>query len=148
LDSGPLFLAKSDVAQYHDEQIALYGGQSGLADDGLLDSALAAPQNLYLYDASADLFDMAAAYAFHIAKNHAFYDGNKRTALQAGLAFLNVNGFLVETSEENLFEWIVRLTEGTMSRYEFSRSLCACSVRSGGLTAWLRKFFTHHVITD
>jgi death on curing protein len=71
-----LFLTRDDVLEYHSQQIAEHGGSSGLADSGLLDSALASPENLYLYDAGAGLFDIATAYAFHIAKNHAFYDGN------------------------------------------------------------------------
>lgn len=70
----PLFLSKEQVLDYHRQQIALFGGQDGLADSGLLDSALAQPQNICAYVPSADLFDIAAAYAFHVAKNHAFIE--------------------------------------------------------------------------
>ena len=110
-----------------------------IADYGLLASALASPRNLYLYDQSAGLFDLATAYAFHIAKNHAFYDGNKRTGLQAAVAFLKVNGYIVETSPVNAFNWMVSLTTGELSKAAFSEKLCSCSVRERGLTILLRR---------
>ena len=141
MDSPPLFLTREDVLGYHSEQIALYGGQDGLADAGLLDSALASPENLYLYDQETGVFDIATAYAFHIAKNHAFYDGNKRTGLQAALAFLKDNGYEVETDDEAIFEWMDGLTDNCISRAIFTERLCACSVREGGLTVWLRRLF-------
>ena len=139
MDISPLFVKPEDIHEYHSEQIALYGGLHGVGNPGLLDSALACPINLYSYDPEADLFDIATAYAFHISQNQAFNDGNKRTGLQAAIAFLKLNGYAVETSEENLFKLMIRLAEGDMSRDEFSRSLCACSVRERGLTTWLRR---------
>ena len=60
----PLFLTKEQILAYHEQQLSLFGGQPGLGDEGLLESALVQPQNTYLYDAQADLFDLAAAYAF------------------------------------------------------------------------------------
>lgn len=141
MDLPVLFLKREDVLEYHSEQIALYGGLDGLADAGLLDSALASPENLYLYDHEAGIFDIATAYAFHIAKNHAFHDGNKRTGLQAALAFLKDNGYEVETDDETIFEWMEGLTDSSISRETFTERLCACSVREGGLTVWLRRLF-------
>lgn len=140
-DAPPLFLSTADIVEYHDEQITLYGGLHGLADAGGLDSALASPQNLYLYDHGGNLFDIAAAYAFHISKRHAFNDGNKRTGLQAAIGFLKGNGYTVETSEENLFEWIVEMAQDNISKQEFAAKLSACSIREGGLTAWLRTWW-------
>lgn len=141
MDAPPLFLALDDVLEYHEKQIELYGGLHGIGDHGLLDSALASPRNLFSYDEQADLFDIATAYAFHISQNQAFNDGNKRTGLQAAIAFLKGNGYAVETSDGNLFEWMIRLAEGNMSKADFSRALCTCSIRERGLTAWIRTLF-------
>ncbi len=76
----------------HDEQLAEHGGASGIRDPGMFESALARPQNLAAYG-EPDVAALAAAYAFGIAKNHAFIDGNKRTALVALESFLVLNGF-------------------------------------------------------
>ena len=141
MDSPPFFLTRDDVLEYHDEQIKLYGGLNGIGDSGLLDSAMAAPENLFSYDEEADLFDIATRYAFHISENQPFIDGNKRTGLQAAIGFLKGNDYAVETSEENLFGWMESLAKGEISREEFSRHLRACSVRERGLTKWLRTFF-------
>jgi death-on-curing protein len=85
--NSPLFLARKQVLAYHHQQIELFGGAHGIIDEGLLDSALNQPQTTWCYSSAADLFDLAAAYAFHLSKNHAFRDGNKRVALQSALAF-------------------------------------------------------------
>jgi death-on-curing protein len=85
-------VATADVIAMHDELIRLTGGVSGLPNPGYLDSALAAPQQTYTYDPGCDLYDLAASYLFHIAKGHAFTDGNKRTAYATTLVFLSANG--------------------------------------------------------
>lgn len=90
------------------------------------------------YEDRANLFDLAAAYAFHIAKNSAFTDGNKRSGLQASLAFLRLDGYSIETSEESLFAAMYNLTSGELSEEAFSDYLRNCSVRIGGLTAFVR----------
>ena len=84
----------------HDRQIARHGGASGLRDDGLLQNALQQPVNKWQYE-SADTFECAAAYAFGIAKAHAFVDGNKRTAFVTSVTFLRLNGwhFMTEAAE-------------------------------------------------
>jgi death-on-curing protein len=121
--SEPLFLNKTEVLAYHAQQIRLYGGDPGLRDGGLLDSALAQPQNVYLYDAQADLYDIAAAYAFHIAKNHPFIDGNKRTALQSALGFLSVNRIEVSVTPNELYDAMIRLTTTQAGKPEFAAFL-------------------------
>jgi death-on-curing protein len=141
VDSAPFFLNDEDIVEYHSEQIRLYGGSDGIGNPGLLESALSSPRNLYCYDLNAGLFDIATAYAFHISQNQAFNDGNKRTGLQAAIAFLKLNGYVVETSEENLFELMISLAKNDMTKGEFSRALCACSIRERGLTALLRSIF-------
>lgn len=119
----PLFLNKAEVLAYHAQQIQLYGGDSGLRDAGLLDSALAQPQNTYLYESTADLYDVAAAYAFHIAKNHPFVDGNKRTALQAALGFLGINHIALVVPPEELYTAMIQLTTSHAGKREFAAFL-------------------------
>lgn len=87
------------MAQFiHDDQIATHGGSYGILNEGLLESALARPRNLYAYE-QADLFALAAAYGYGIAKNHAFIDGNKRTAFLVMFTFLKVNGWRLVVPE-------------------------------------------------
>jgi len=93
----PLFLSVEDVLALHGDQLRLFGGSAGVRDRGALESAVATPgatfDGEFLHE---DLFHMAAAYAFHIAENQPFVDGNKRTGLNAALVFLDVNGWIVE----------------------------------------------------
>ena len=113
-------MSKEEILAYHAQQIALFGGDHGLRDDGLLESALAQPQNTYLYDSQGDLFEIAAAYAFHIAKNHAFSDGNKRTALQAALGFLALNNVEIVSSTDELYDAMIRLTTSGWTKRQFA----------------------------
>ena len=109
----PDFLALEDVLLLHDDQISLYGGASGVRDLGLLESAVAQPQATYggnaLHD---DLFEMAAAYLFHIVKNHPFMDGNKRTGVVAALVFLDLNGVEVAAPRGSIYELTMSVAEG------------------------------------
>jgi death on curing protein len=88
----PIWINATMAQFIHDDQIAAHGGVYGLLNAGLLESALARPQNLYAYE-QADIFSLAAAYGYGIAKNHAFIDGNKRTAFLVMFTFLRVNGW-------------------------------------------------------
>ena len=119
----PIFLGIDEVLAFHEQQLELFGGEPGIGDRGLLESAIAQPQTTWFYDPTADLFDLAAAYAFHLAKNHAFNDGNKRTALEAALAFLEVNASGVVTSQEQMFAAMIRLTTSEWSKKEFAAFL-------------------------
>jgi death-on-curing protein len=107
LPSEPTFLSIDEVLAIHAHQIAKYGGVSGIHDQGMLESALAAPKatfgNQYLYDT---LFKMAAAYLFHLCQNHPFIDGNKRTAAVATRYFLRLNRIDFRPPEED-FEALV-----------------------------------------
>ena len=80
--SEPFWLNRQIIIAIHDEQLAIHGGASGLRDEGMLESALDRPRNRWVYE-SAELPELAAAYAFGIARNHPFVDGNKRTSLLA-----------------------------------------------------------------
>ena len=86
----PEWLELGIVLDFHAEQLALFGGPEGIRDLGLLESALARPQNKFMYGEN-DLAALAAAYGFGIARNHPFVDGNKRTALASMIVFLNLN---------------------------------------------------------
>jgi death on curing protein len=88
----PIWINATMAQFIHDDQIAAHGGAYGVLNAGMLESALARPQNLYAYK-EADIFALAAAYGYGIAKNHAFIDGNKRTAFLVMFTFLKVNGW-------------------------------------------------------
>src|SRR5215208_6193740 len=112
MSAEPDFLSVEDVIQIHDEQIAAYGGATGVRDQGLLESAVAMPRasfgEAYLHE---DLAHMAAAYAFHIAQNQPFLDGNKRTGLVAALVFLDLNDVTVLDPEEKLYDAMIAVAE-------------------------------------
>jgi len=113
----PDFLSLAEVLEIHRDQIERYGGKTGIRDLGLLQSALAMPSagfgGRYFH---GDLFEMAAAYLFHIVRNHPFVDGNKRTGAVAALVFLALNGMEIEAGED-IFEQTVRaVAEGKMDK--------------------------------
>ncbi len=108
------WLLLRDVVALHSEQIAQFGGRAGLRDKAMLESALARPRNRAAY-ASANDFDIAAAYAFGIAKNHPFYDGNKRTALVCAFVFLDLHGWQIEASEEDAVVMFTGLADGSVT---------------------------------
>ena len=103
------------VLALHKRQIAEHGGGEGVRDLGLLESALARPQNLHAYEPETDLASLAAAYAFGIAKNHAFVDGNKRTALVEMRTFLILNGSDINASQEDKYLTILNLADGSLA---------------------------------
>ncbi len=107
------------VILIHDEQLEEHGGASGLRDAGLLESALARPQQLAAYGAP-DVADLAAAYAFGIAKNHPFVDGNKRTAFLLAEGFLRLHGQCLGASDEQALVAMLGLAAGELSQDEFA----------------------------
>lgn len=114
---SPLFLGLDEVLEIHRDQIQRYGGGTGVRDIGLLESAIAMPQGgsggQYFH---ADLFEMAAAYLFHIVKNHPFVDGNKRVGAVAALAFLEMNGVEVRVANEVLVDMVISVAEGRLQK--------------------------------
>jgi len=104
----PIFLTLDEILEIHQDQINRYGGEAGLRDPGLLESAVAMPRagslRGYLH---RNLYEMAAAYLFHIVRNHPFLDGNKRTGAVAAIVFLSINELTVEVAESKL-EIVVR----------------------------------------
>jgi death-on-curing protein len=102
-DEGPAFtfLTVEDVLSLHEDAINTWGGTHGIRDRALLESAVGAARNLALYDETADLHHVAAAYAYHVAQNQPFLDGNKRAGLAAAAACLFVNGIDLSDQEED-----------------------------------------------
>jgi death-on-curing protein len=107
------------VLRIHEEQIRDHGGGSGVRDAGLLESAIARPQNLAAYG-EPDLADLAAAYAFGIARNHPFVDGNKRTAFVTAGAFLVRNGAFLDVAEAEAAVVFTDLAAGRLTEAELA----------------------------
>lgn len=107
------------VLAIHEEQLAEHGGADGVRDMGLLQSALARPQNLVAYG-SPDLADLAAAYAGGIARNHPFVDGNKRTAWVVAEVFIELNSFELVADDAGSYETMLALAEGRIDETGFA----------------------------
>jgi death on curing protein len=108
------WLPKEAVLAMHARQLAEHGGGTGVRDIGLLDSALQRPQNKSAYG-TPDIADLAAAYAYGIARNHPFVDGNKRTALVASRTFLLINGYQITATKEDRLNTFLSLADGSLS---------------------------------
>lgn len=115
----PIWIPRELILAMHLRQLAEHGGGAGLRDEGLLISALQRPQNKFEYE-QPDLSDLAAAYAYGIAKNHPFIDGNKRTALVAAFTFLYVNGIKVTSSQAENTLAFMALAAGELGERELS----------------------------
>jgi death on curing protein len=120
----PLWLDRSVVEALHAAQVREHGGQLGLRDQGLLESALSRPVHLWSYDDTADLVALAAEYGFGLAKNHAFLDGNKRIAFVGTNVFLLLNGFEIEAPETEAVDVMLGVADGSVDRV--------------ALTSWIR----------
>jgi len=122
--SEPIWIDERDALALHDRLLALDGGAPGVRDMGLLQSALARPQQLYAYGDNPDIIDMAASYTAGIVRNHPFIDGNKRTGFLVGVLFLELNGVRFTATEESAAQAILSLAAGTLEE--------------PALAAWLR----------
>ncbi|MEW6202334.1 MAG: type II toxin-antitoxin system death-on-curing family toxin [bacterium] len=112
-----VFLSLADAVEIHADQIERYGGEPGVRDIGLLDAALAMPHASFGGEfLHKDLFEMAAAYAFHICQNHAFVDCNKRTALACALVFLEFNGVELRDPKGKLYEVMMSVASSNMDK--------------------------------
>lgn len=117
----PIWIRTIEALAFHRQLIALFGGSDVVRDFGLLESALARPQNLFTYSETAvTMTDLAAAYAFGISGNHPFVDGNKRTAMQVSFVFLEFNGYTVTASQEEACLTFLRLAAGEISETELA----------------------------
>jgi len=124
-----IFLTLAEVVIIHLDQIERYGGLGGVQNMALLESALAMPEaefgDEFLH---RDLYEMAAAYAFHICQNHPFIDGNKRTALACALVFLELNGISLLDPEEKLYNGMMEVASGKLDKKYFAGILRNLSV--------------------
>lgn len=125
MPAEPTWLDRPIVEALHADQILEHGGGLGVRDEGLLESALARPQQKWHYEPGTDLATLAAAHAFGIAKNHPFIDGNKRTALVAAYTFLALNGSELEAPELEAVSAIVGTADGSLAEDD--------------LAAWIRR---------
>jgi death-on-curing protein len=108
----PVWIDARAILFLHDESLAMFGGARGLRDVGLFESALSRPVNHLLYKPDCDLAELAAAYAFGLAKNHPFIDGNKRTAFLALGLFVALNGWRLETTQVDAIDTMLSLATG------------------------------------
>lgn len=119
MNAEPTWVLPETVRQSHRTQISRFGGPSGIRDLGMLESALARPQNLWHYG-SPSIFEMAAAYAFGIAQNHPFIDGNKRTAFVVSATFLELNGVTLVASEIDAASAFLALAAGELGEADLA----------------------------
>lgn len=125
----PNFVSKSMVLSIHARQIERFGGTPGVRDEGLLESALAQPKatfgGQFLHPT---ISEQAAAYLYHIAMNHPFIDGNKRTAFAVMDTFLRVNGCALNLTDDRAYDLVMRVARGTMTKEELSTEFESCIV--------------------
>lgn len=115
----PVWLDRMDCLAIHEMMLAHHGGLPGIRDEGLLESALAKPRNLFVYDFPA-LAVMAASYAAAIIHNHPFFDGNKRTGFLVSATFLELNGLVLNATEESVVEMTLALAGGARSESDYA----------------------------
>ena len=125
----PVWVLRETVLTLHEQLLAEFGGSAGIRDDGLLDSALARPQNLLAYG-KPSRFDLAASYGFGLVKNHPFVDGNKRIGFTVAVLFLELNGCLLQATEADAVVRTLALAAGRMTKADYSEWLKANSKRA------------------
>lgn len=124
----PTWVLRETALTVHDQLMARFGGVSGVRDTGLLDSTLTRPRNQLAYG-EATLFDLAAAYAFGIVKNHPFVDGNKRTGFTIAALFVELNGYTFAAGEAEAVVRTLALAAGDISQTEYATWLKVNSKR-------------------
>jgi death on curing protein len=127
----PAWIDLEVVLAIHDEQLAEHGGQAGIRDRGLLESAMARPRNQYAYGEHL-LARLAASYAFGISRNHPFLDGNKRTSLVVAEVFLELNGSELTATDAECITAFLRLAAGDLSEEQLADWITANSTALAG----------------
>lgn len=113
----PTFLSLNEIVEIHEDQITRYGGDSGIRDIGLLKSALGMPSATFSDQfLQTDIYEMGAAYLFHLVQNHPFVDGNKRVGAVAALVFLILNGYEFDAPEEEFAELVMSVARGELDK--------------------------------
>jgi death-on-curing protein len=119
------FLGIETIIAIHDQQLAVHGGLAGVRDMNAQLSARARPEHILAYEPDADVARIAAAYAFGLARNHAFSDGNKRSAFMAMAVFLSDNGYVLQASDKDCLPIMLRLAAGDLSEADVAAWLRA-----------------------
>ena len=121
----PRWISKRALLLLHEESLAEFGGPRGVRDEGLLESALVRPQNIYAYHGASTLAELAAAYGFGIAKNHALADGNKRAAFLSIGLFLSINGYRLTADRSDAITVMVGVASGEIDESALAAWLAA-----------------------
>ncbi len=116
---GPIWLNREDCLAIHEMMLAQHGGLAGVRDEGLLESALSKPRNLFAYGVPT-LTEMAASYAAGIILNHPFLDGDKRTGFMLAATFLELNGMEFTATEESVIEMTLALASGKLKQAAYA----------------------------
>ena len=128
--SEPVWITKDLIFAVQEQLLSRFGGLAGVRDDGLLESALARPQQLFAYG-EPSVFELAAAYAHGIVKNHPFLDGNKRAGFMAAYIFLGANRFELDAPEEDAVAYTLALAAGEIDAPDFAAWLERSCVEAG-----------------
>ena len=112
---GPKFLSLAEVLYLHDESLRRHGGSTGIREHGLIASALGSAQNAFWYG-RGEVFEIAAAYAFHLAESQSFIDGNKRTAAAAAISFLRKNGVRFPKDDGSVYRAMIEIAEKKLNK--------------------------------
>ena len=115
----PVWVLRETVFVLHEQLLAEFGGSTGIRDGGLLESALARPENLFAYG-KPTIFDLAASYGFGLVKNHPFLDGNKRIGFAVAVLFLEINGWRFQATEADATVRTLALAAGAMKEGEYA----------------------------
>jgi death-on-curing protein len=126
----PNFITKNTFLSIHARQISSFGGTPGVRDEGLLESALAQPQATFGGELlHPTIAAQAAAYLYHIAMNHPFIDGNKRSAFAVTDTFLRLNGFYLNLTDDRAYDLVMQVARGIMTKEELSTEFELCIVK-------------------
>ncbi len=132
MTARPRWISKKALLLLHEESLAEFGGASGVADEGLLDSALAQPLNNHAYKPEATIEELVASYAYGLARNHAFVDGNKRVAFLSIGVFLAMNGYRLVADQLDAIRTILSVAAGDLDELALVAWIEKNSVRSTG----------------
>ncbi|MBD2079495.1 type II toxin-antitoxin system death-on-curing family toxin [Leptolyngbya sp. FACHB-17] len=129
MSQEPIWISESFVRRIQLDQLDRYGGRPGMRDESLLSASLARPRNLFIYGESPTIFDLAA-YAYGLAKNHPFVDGNKRVAFVVMAVFLELNGYSLDAPEAEVVQVMLRLASGEETQESIAQWLESRSVQN------------------
>lgn len=121
----PKWISKRALLLLHEESLAEFGGARGLRDEGLLESALASPQNIHAYKSASMAAELAAAYGYGITKNHAFVDGNKRAAFLSIGLFLGMNGYRLTAEQADAVTVVLGVASGEVDETDLAAWIAA-----------------------